>query len=227
MDVSIIIGAAGVALVGTAIAVYEIRGKVAPETLNSKRARKKVAREFGSAVVERLSPEQITALSKYEGPSPPAPISEAEAERNRWEPQTAQEARKIVSGIVFTEQMRRLAVDPSETGRASVAPSWADGRPVSYFSRGPRGALRFPNAYWEALKRNQEQMLLIYERAEPNARPALTWEKPDHMELTENNDPAQLALGFDDNPKICRVTNYACGNESCYQNRNCIADDAQ
>lgn len=160
-------------------------GKQAMHTRKFKRAFNQVKRDYGAAVVDRLSTEQVMALAGYTGPKPPDLVTETDAERNRWAPETEAEARAVVSNIVLAEQLRRAVDDPHHArqftfGDAGPAPKIADGRAVDY-NLPPRRGVRLSPAYYKALEANEKQMAAFL--AARATQPALAWEKPDHMTL--------------------------------------------
>jgi hypothetical protein len=167
------------------------------------RAEERVIREYGLTVAERLSKDQMMTLARYDGPKAPDLVTPEDIERNRWAPQTEAEAREVVSGIVLGEQLRLALGDPHGArqftyGDAGPPPTHADGRRVDYHLP-QRAPLRLSKAYWAALKRNEAQIQAVMLSADGRAsgRPAIAWQKPDHMTLTPDPHGSALQIGYD------------------------------
>lgn len=194
----------------------------------------RVIMEYGLTVAERLSEEQIMALAKYKGPKPPVVATDEDVARNRFAPNSPEEAQEIVNNIILREQLQRMQDDPAaREGRIAVPPKFADGREVSYFSR-KRKPLALPPAYFETLARNQEAIAAVERAARPDARPAIEWTKPDHMELTpdphgyENEaiaGPNPLYMLEGPNGRICQAGEGGqCWWSECPINGNHLVD---
>lgn len=183
------------------------------------RAWHKVRRTYGVVVANRFSAEQLMTLAKYNGPKPPDLVTQHDLEKNRWEPQSEQEARDIVSGIVFREQMERLQSNPEATGRvtygdAGPPPLTADGRRVDYHMP-RRRPLTLSPAYFTTLARNQIQMDVVTRAAMPDARPAIAWTKPDHMTIHEG-DYEPLAVPMIEGPSDQSLPSQIRWDGNCY-----------
>ncbi len=188
------------------------------------RAKRKVRHEYGPVVADRFSDQQIMDLAKYEGPKSPDLVTERDIQKNRWEAVSEAEVNEIASNIVLAEQLKRAEHSGRVTwGDVGPPPDTADGRDVAY-NLPRRKAVTWTEEYWHALEENQRRMEAVLRAALPGQHLAISWVKPEHMELTK--DPYaedQLRLGFAApecigafciNPEYCQQAGECCPHVS-------------
>lgn len=167
---------------------------------NMRKAKRKVIRQHGRAVLQRLDDAQIVALAKApertEGMSVAKLVTDEDIAANRWAPTNPQEVNAIATRVVLQASLDEMQANPEASGRVTFGdhitpPTIADGREVRYnFPK--RKPLELGHEYWETLRRNREQIQT--EMAARATQPAIEWVKPDHMTIHHGDyeDPLEI-----------------------------------